>query len=139
MARSIEFIARLENGAVVWASSDGTPAKDHKVTIGHGADPEKIKIVINADQSARDLKLRVDTGEPFQVHEDPTSCPASGIDTDQIELLASNPDHVTVRSRNTGAARMLRYQVNVVDKNGNPHPCDPIIENNGGGPGIAVD
>lgn len=139
MAQSIEFIARIENGAVVWASSDGTPAKNHKVTIGQGANPEKIKIVINSDESAKDLKLRVDHRDPFQVHEDGTRCPPSGIHTDQIELLPGGSDHVTVRSRNTGAPRTLRYQVNVVDKNGNPHPCDPIIENNGGGPGIAVD
>ena len=136
MAQSIEFVADLENGVVVWAASDGTPAKDHKLTIGHGAKAEKIKIVISSSRNAQDLKLRVDTANPFQVHEDANACPQSGIHTDQIELIDANPDHVTVRSLNTGAARQLRYQVNVVDKNGNAHPCDPIIENKGGGPGF---
>ena len=137
MAQSVDFVGNLENGVVVWTTSDGKPAKGHNMAIAPGEQPEKIKIVINSGESAKHLKLRVDTNNPFQVHEDPNSCPPSGIHTDQIDEVQGNPDHVTLRSLNTGDARKLRYQVNVVDKDGNPHPCDPIIENGGGGPGLA--
>jgi hypothetical protein len=42
---------------------------------------------------------------------------------------------MTIRDLNTGPERTLRYQLNVIDKDGNPHPCDPIILNGGAGPG----
>ena len=139
MARKIKFKAKWDGATVGWESTDGKPAKDHKTKIDHGADPEEIELKILVDQSAKSLKLRIDCGHPFQVWEDESCCPPAGIGTDQITVLSCDVDSVTISDSNTGQECTLRYQINVVDKEGNSHPCDPIIQNGGGGPGFQFD
>ena len=135
MGQKIEFTASVQDGAVVWSGPDGKPAKDHKVAIAHGAPLDQIEIRIKSDKSAKDLGLCIDTSAPFQVAQDNGQCPPQGINTDQIELVGCDSDSVTISNKNSYACT-LRYQVNVVDKDGNPCPCDPIIQNGGAGPGM---
>jgi hypothetical protein len=132
MGHDVEFTARLDGGAVVWDSSDGKPAKDHRVEIGHGEPPQRIQFKIK-DHSG--LKLQFDTSAPIDVWER-SGCPPPGIDTDQIEVIDCNPNMLTVRSLNSGDARTLQYQLNVVASDGSKQPCDPIITNGGGGRGV---
>ena len=134
MGKQVEFTAKLAAGIVSWEAA-GNPAKDHKTKIDKGAKPEKIELRISSDDSARGLELQIDSSRPFQVWEDDRQCPPEGIRTDQIEVLSCDLDRMTIRDLNTGPERTLRYQLNVIDKDGNPHPCDPIILNGGAGPG----
>lgn len=132
----IKFTARLEGGVVVWDAPDGKPAKDHKTKIDEGAAPEEIEIKIKSDESVKDLGLKIHSVTPINVALDDGNCPANGINSTQIQLVSSDDDRVTIKDLNTGDACTLRYQVNVVDKDQNPHPCDPIIQNGGGGSGL---
>lgn len=134
MGQKVEFTAKMQGGAVVW-EADAKPAKDHETKVNKGAKPEDIELRINSDQSVKSLNLRIDCSRPFQVAVDNGNCPPAGIDTDQIEVLSCDVDRVTVRDLNTGPGQTLRYQINIVDKDGNAHHCDPIIRNGGGGPG----
>lgn len=135
MGKNVKFTAKLDAGAVVW-EADAKPAKHHETKIDKGAPPEEIEFRIKSDASVQNLKLKVDLGNPFQVAPDNGQCPPAGIDTDQIEVLSSDSEGVTIRDLNTGDEQTLRYQINVVDKDGQSHPCDPIIRNGGGGPGF---
>jgi hypothetical protein len=138
MGTKVEFTAKVQDGALVWEADD-KPAKHHETKVDHGAKPEEIEFRIKSHKSAKDLKLRIDCSRPFQVAVDNGHCPPAGIDTDQIEVLSCDVDSVKVRDLNTGPEQTLRYQLNVVDKDGNPQHCDPIIRNGGGGPGIRFD
>lgn len=135
MGQKVEFIASVENGTVVWSGPDGKPAKDHKLKIGQGAPLDQIEIRIKSDKSAKDLGLCIDTRGPFQVAQDNGQCPPQGINTDQIEFVSCDSDSVTISNKNSTACT-LRYQVNVLDKDGNQCPCDPIIQNDGPGSGM---
>ena len=132
MGQDVEFTARMDGGAVAWDSADGKPAKNHRVDVGQGAPPERIQFKIR-DHSG--LKLQFDTSSPIDVGEQP-GCPPPGIATDQIEVIDCNPNKLTIRSLNTGPARTLQYQLNVIASDGSRHPCDPIIKNGGGGRGV---
>lgn len=132
MGQDVEFTARLNGGSVEWDADDGKPAKNHRVNVGAGARPERIDFKIR-DQTG--LQLQFDTAAPIDVWEQ-VGCPPSGIATDQIEVRDCNPNKLTIRSLNTGPARTLQYQLNVIAKDGSRRPCDPIIDNGGGGPGI---
>ena len=132
MARQIEFTARLDGGTVVWDGPDGRPAKHHKIQVGRRAPPETFHFKLK-DRTGLRLRFAAD---PFQVWENDGS-PPLGIATDQIEVEPIGSDKLQVVSKNTGAERTLRYQLNVITEDGQPVPCDPIIKNEGGGPGFA--
>jgi len=132
MATNVEFTARMEGGEVVWDGPDGNPAKHHKLQVGRGAPPETIEFKLK-DKTG--LGLRFDESAPFQVWEQ-EGCPPPGINTDQIEVVHGAPDKVRIVNRNTGPGRTLQYQLNIVDRSGQTQPCDPIIRNDGGGPGF---
>ena len=136
MGQKVEFTASVENGNLVWAGPDGKPAKDHKLNIAQGAPRQEIEIKIKSDQSAKQLGLQVDTNAPLHVAQDNGQCPSNGIDTDQIKLVSCDANSVTISNENSGNPCTLRYQVNVIDKEGNQCPCDPIIQNGGAGPGM---
>jgi hypothetical protein len=129
MTKHVEFTARKEGGAVIWDGPDGKPAKDHKLHVPKGAPPLEIEFRLN-DKTG--LGLQFDHGGSFHVWEQ-GGCPPPGIDTDQIDVTHSASDKVRIVNRNTGPARTLQYLLNVVDKDGNSWPCDPIINNDGGG------
>ena len=131
MAKDVKFTATKKGPSVEWEYEPGKPAKDHKTHVKQGDPPEKIKFKLDDKTS---LDLRFDCAHPIQVWEQ-AGCPPKGIQSDQIEVFSCDTGQVTIRDLNTGAPRTLHYQLNVVDKNGNAHPCDPIIENGGGGPG----
>lgn len=133
MGQDVEFTARLNGGTVEWDTDEGKPAKSHRTDVGHGAPPETIQFRIR-DRSG--LKLRFDTAAPIDVWEQ-SGCPPTGVNTDQVEVVNCNPNKLTIRSLNTGPERTLQYQLNVVAEDGSRHPCDPIIKNGGGGPGVA--
>lgn len=135
MATQVAFTARLENGQVVWDGPDGKPAKDHRIAIAKFAPPELIHVSIKSDQSVKPLALQIDSATPLHVSIDNGACPSAGIDTDQITLVQQGGDQLIMKNLNTGDPCTLRYQVNVVDSDGNPHPCDPILQNGGAGPG----
>ena len=138
MGTDVKFTAKLDAaGAVVWEVG-GKPAKDHETKIDKGAKPEKIDFLIESDPSVEQLELRIDSNSPFEVGVDNGNCPPNGDPTDQIEVLSCDSDRVRIRDLNTGPAQTLRYQLNVVDKDGNAHPCDPIILNGGAGPGTRI-
>ena len=129
MGQDVEFTAHIDGGSVAWESSDGKPAKNHRVDIAAGAPPEKIQFKI---RDHTDFKLRFDTSAPIDVWEQ-EGCPPAGVNTDQIEVLDCNPNKLTIRSLNTGPARTLQYRPNVIGEDGGRHDCDPIIKNGGGG------
>ena len=133
MPTNIQFTARLQNGNVVWDDPDGNPAKDHQVHIGKGAPPEQIEIKLK-DKTG--LGLTFDQNAPIDIWEQ-QGCPPSGIATDQIEVVGCSGDRLSLVSHNTGAERTLHYQLNTVDAGGKAWRCDPIIKNEGGGPGTA--
>jgi hypothetical protein len=128
MAQHIEFTARMEKGSVVWEGPGGRPAKSHRLDVPKGAPPQAIEFGINDETG---LGLRFDDATPFQVWEQ-QGCPPAGIDTDQVEVVHSGSDKVRIVNQNTGPARTLQYQLNVVSKDGKSWPCDPIIDNGGG-------
>ena len=132
MGQDVEFTARMNGGAVEWDADDGNPAKHHRVQVGAGARPERIAFKIK-DQTG--LQLQFDAASPIDIWEQ-AGCPPPGVATDQIQIVDSNPNKLTIRSLNTGPARTLQYQLNVVARDGSRHPCDPIIDNGGGGPGV---
>jgi len=132
MPTKVEFTARLQNGAVVWDAPDGNPAKGHKLHLKKGDPPETIEFTLK-DKTG--MQLRFSPGDPIHVWEQ-EGCPPPGIATDQIQVSAVTPDKIQVTNLNTGPARTLQYQLNAVDQSGNECPCDPIIINDGGGPGF---
>lgn len=132
MPTDVEFTARIESGAVVWDGPDGNPAKAHKLHVGKGAPPQTIDFKLKDNTG---LGLRFDDNDPFHVWEN-EGCPPAGIDTDQIQVVHCDPNKVRVVNANTGPARTLQYQLNVVAKDGTQCPCDPIMQNDGGGPGF---
>ena len=132
MPTNVRFTATVDgDGIVVW-NVEGQPAKHHRTRVEAAAPPERIRLSID-DQTNRGL--RFDCSFPFQVWEQ-EGCPPAQILTNQIQVISCNPENVEIRDKNTGPERRLRYRLNVVDRNGNPVPCDPIIENGGGGSGI---
>jgi hypothetical protein len=133
MPSEIEFTARMEGADVVWDGPDGKPAKDHKFHVAKGAPPETIEFKLK-DKTGLSLQFKEE--DAFQAWEK-QGCPPPGIDTDQIQLLDSKPDKVRVVNLNTGPQRTLQYQLNAVGKDGKEWPCDPIMQNDGGGPGLA--
>jgi hypothetical protein len=132
MARGVEFTARIEGGSVVWDDPDGKPAKDHSVHVAKGAPPQTIEFKLK-DKTG--LGLRFNESDPFHVWEK-VGCPPPGVDTDQIEVVHSTSSKVRIVNRNTGSERTLQYQLNVIGDDGKEWPCDPIIRNDGGGPGF---
>jgi hypothetical protein len=132
MPMKVEFTARIDGVDVVWDGPDGNPAKHHKLHVGKGAPPQTIVFQLK-DKTG--LGLSFDEQSPIQVWEQ-DGCPPPGIATDQIELVDSSADRVRVTNRNTGPERTLQYQLNVVSPDGKKWPCDPIIRNDGGGPGF---
>ena len=130
MSTKIELTAKPNGTNVEW-EIDGGPAKSHKTKVNKGAAPETIKFKLD-DQTK--LKLRFDCSFPFQVWEN-EGCPPACLETDQIAVVACSPDTVTIVDVNTGPERTLHYQLNVVSQEG-ACPCDPIIENGGGGTGF---
>jgi hypothetical protein len=131
MGKDVEFVARMDNGSVVWEDEHGNPAKDHKVHVAKGAAPLKINFKL---KDKTKLGLRFDCSMPLQLWEQ-DGCPPAGIDSDQVQVLACDRDKVTIVDLNTGAARELHYQLNFVGSDGSKHACDPIVDNGGGGPG----
>ena len=132
MAQEVTFTASIANGAVAW-EVNGAPAKEHRTRIPPGSKPQKIRFIID-DNSGR--SLRFDCGFPFQISEQAGCPPPEEIASNQVEVLSCQPKRLVIRDRNTGDRRDLHYQLNVVDKHGNRAPCDPIIENGGGGTGV---
>ena len=131
MSKQVEFSARIEAGEVVWEGPDGKPAKTHRLHVAKGEPPQVIEFTFK-DKTR--LGLGFDQDAPFQVWEK-EGCPPAGIDTDQIEVVHCSPSKVRIVNRNTGPARSLQYQLNVVATDGKAWPCDPIIDNDGGGSG----
>jgi hypothetical protein len=131
MSKDVELTATIVGGAFTW-EIDGGPANGHKIHVAKGAAPETITFDL---KDKTNLDLRFDCSLPFQVWEQ-NSCPPKGINTDQILVTACGKDKVTICDLNTGAARELHYQLNVVAKDGSAYPCDPIVDNGGGGPGF---
>jgi hypothetical protein len=129
MPTSIEFTARMEDGTVVWEDPDGNPAKFHRLHVPKGHPSQIIDFTIKDETG---LALRFDHTDAFHVWES-EGCPPPGIDTDQVDLLSADPGKIRILNRNSGSARTLQYQLNVVGKDGKNWPCDPIIDNNGGG------
>jgi hypothetical protein len=129
MSLKIEFTARNQGGAVVWDGPDGQPAKGHRIHVPKGHPEHEIEFTIN-DKTG--LGLGFDEHNAFHVWEN-EGCPPPGIATDQIELVQASGDKVRILNRNSGPARTLQYQLNVIGKDGQNWPCDPIIDNDGGG------
>jgi hypothetical protein len=132
MAKDVEFTARVEGGTVVWDCPDGKPAKEHKTHVDKGAPPEKIDFRLK-DKTG--LGLAFDSVSPIHAWEQ-EGCPPSGLETDQIEVKDCKSGRLTIVDRNTGPERTIHYQLNVVAQDGSSHPCDPIIQNGGAGPGF---
>lgn len=132
MPNDVEFTARLEGATIVWDGPDGNPAKEHKLHVGKGAPPQTIDFKLKDNTG---LGLSFDDKDPFHVWEN-EGCPPPGIGTDQIQVVHSDPNKVRVVNANTGPARTLRYQLNVIAKDGTQCSCDPIMQNDGGGPGF---
>jgi hypothetical protein len=135
MPTEVIFTAKLSAGTVTWDAPGGGSAKAHRIQVAKGAKPETITIRISSTGAATKLGLRVDCSRPIDVCYDHGECPEDGIDTDQIQVLSCGGDYVQLLDLNTGGAAAFRYRVNVVDKDGNQCPCDPIIQNGGAGPG----
>ena len=129
MPNTVEFTARKEGDEVVWDDPDGNPAKHHRTHVPKGHPPHHIDFTFK-DKTG--LGLRFDESDPFHVWEN-DGCPPPGIATDQIDVVHSDPGKVRILNRNSGPQRTLRYQLNVVAKDGQRWPCDPIIDNDGGG------
>jgi hypothetical protein len=132
MPMKVEFTARLDAGNVTWDGPDGKPAKSHELHIGKGEPPQTIEFRLK-DKTG--LGLSFDEQSAFQIWEQ-DGCPPPGIATDQVELAQASSDTVRITNRNTGPERTLQYQLNVVGADGKKWPCDPIIRNDGGGPGF---
>ena len=126
--------ATIENSAVSYTliPDDNQAAKRFKD--GH--------IWLKKDSGEHDIHFRIvdgtDSGLTFDgdaiwVQENGTCPPAKGSTSKQVSCPpGQNGPELKITDRNEGDPVRLCYQLNIVDKNGVPHPFDPIIINDGG-------
>lgn len=128
----IDVEAKQGNGKIEWALVSKT--------IGHGTG-DKIKLdpgegytitfdLVNQER----LDVRFDASSPIFVREGSgTFCPTK-LDSKQIMIDSCSAKQLVVIDWNFGNKRDLHYQLNFVTETGQPvDPCDPIIQNGGGG------
>lgn len=74
-------------------------------------------------------------GNPILAVDNTSNCPPAGAPSDQIAVQNCQWNRLTISDQNAGAARLIRYQLNFIDRNGGAAPpaCDPAILNGGGG------
>lgn len=125
MATTIEF----SRGNGEWLV-DGTPAHKHQTKFEKGSGEQKLKFKLSDDAKKAGFRFRED--DPIWVHADATQCPKESVQNGQITDIDPGDHHLTVTDLNSEEV-ILRYQLNVVDSDGNLSPIDPIIDNGGHG------
>ena len=94
--------------------------------------PPQGDIVFELDSGAVEDGYHFDTskkGDAFWVDIDDGSCPPRRHTHPDIDNIRVERDRVTVNNRKCSGRVRLRYQLNVLDRNNQSEPIDPIIEN----------
>lgn len=128
----VDVEASDDNGEIKWTVEVKTTGHGNgsKVELPKGDGFRIIFKLVNQDH----LDVRFDASDPIYVREGGgTFCP-SKLDSDQIMIDRCEAEELEIIDWNFGVARELYYQLNFVTETGGPvNPCDPIIDNGGGG------
>lgn len=128
-SHTIEVKAKAIGSSIDW-EVDGKKPDEAKLKLDKDSGGHEIIFDLDADGALKSRGLRFNCAYPIFVSENTATCPTSGVD-DQINVLECSPGKLKVFDKNTGVAKMLRYQLNFVEENGAAPVCDPIIENGG--------
>ncbi len=81
------------------------------------------------------LDFAFDSSDPIWTADNSDCPPAQGDNSNQITVVDCKPKKLTITNENSGAARLVRYQLNFVNNGTGPASsvCDPAILNGGGG------
>ena len=125
MTTTIEF----SRGNGEWLVG-GTPAHKHVTKFDKGSGEQKLMFKLSDDAKKAGFHFHED--DPIWVHADATQCPKEPVKDGQITDIDGHDHHLSVTDKNDQQV-ILRYQLNVVDSEGNASPIDPIIDNGGHG------
>ena len=131
---TMHIVPRDDNGTIEWdldSNNSPAPGKKRPVLLEHDSGEHEIVYHL---QTAPGLKFDFDTSNPIDTEDDVPCPPASGLNSDQIEVVSCSKNKLVIRDKNEGDARLVRYQLNFVSSDGGSSPpaCDPVILNGGG-------
>lgn len=132
--KKVKVRAFLDDSGKVDFEVDGVKAKQARLKLDKGSGAQPIEFDLQ-DHSGRGLTFKQD--DPIWVDEDGPCPPTSGISSDQLAVTGCGPKTLSLVNQNSGRARELRYQLNLLAADGSSASCDPIIENGGGGGGFS--
>lgn len=122
---------RFKKSGAEWRVVGGGSAKSHRDTVPYG-DSQEFVFLLSQDMINQGYQF--DTENPIFVGPNGLNCPTSFPNNGPISLSETpSPSQIKVNDANTDPPVVLRYQLNVLDPQGNPDPIDPIIDNRGGG------
>lgn len=122
-------------GQVDWdLDNNPSPQIDTKLPIVLPVKGGKHEIVFHI-VPASGLDFEFDSNDPIWTADNSDCPPAQGDNSTQIDVVDCKPKKLTITNENSGAARLVRYQLNFVNKGTGPasSACDPAILNGGGG------
>jgi hypothetical protein len=125
----IEVEAVANGNGVDW-EIDGKKPDESKLKLDYKSGGHEITFDLDRDHALKERGLRFNCAYPIFIHDNVENCPDSGVD-EQIEVLSCSTDKLTIYDKNTGEAKLLRYQLNFVEDDGAQQVCDPIIDNGG--------
>lgn len=102
-----------------------------------------ITFTLKDNNTGRNLKINDDAQGPFWIQmiqpgqDEAAACPTTQVVDENFDDPAPRRvNDKTVRVVNgNGLAAKYAYTIRIIDGDGNPEDCDPVIENGGGGPG----
>ena len=118
------------DGPVEWTIDDTHPTQS-VIEFARNAGPQVLHFILD-DQTGRDFHF--DRSGPFWADKNLSGgCPSAGSICDQTSVLSCNDGQLVIRNENSGDACTVHYQLNLLDRAGNPEGVDPIIKNGGSG------
>ena len=127
---TIEVKADANGNRIDWEVDNKKP-EQARLKLEKDSGAHEITFDLDADRVLKHRGLRFQCAGPIFVHDNIADCPTSGLD-EQIEVLECSRGTLRILDKNSGPAKVLRYQLNFVEKTGEAQVCDPIIENGGG-------
>jgi len=130
-AVAVDVIAKIVDGRLDWSLDIKTHGNNGKIDLPAKSGAHRIKFRL---EDKTDLNLRFDASGPIFASSETGQCPRS-LATDQIMVDSCDDDELEIIDWNYGAEMDLRYQLNFMNRIGEPQePLDPIIRNGGGVP-----
>lgn len=130
MATKARNVHRIEfgRGLGYWGTGFGKlkPASWHVLDL-RNAPPGDIEFELS-NNAVRD-GYHFNTKDPIWVDIDNGNCPARGTAHPDIDDVRVTANRVTVANRKKSGPIKLRYRLNILDRDNQSDPIDPIIEN----------